>query len=95
MLMRLRAPSAKDLPPVGTIVPFDIGGRADCAKVVEVSNVGDRPVVTLSMPGWVVDHLDHAGRRVYERPPDGSGRAKWHQTRTAHGALPASKYVSL
>lgn len=92
MQMRLSAPVGADVPDPGTIVPFHIGERPGLATVVRVSTVAGHPVIEVVVPDWVADHLDRSGCGVHdeavpETRPNGLGAPKWHQTRTAHGAL--------
>jgi hypothetical protein len=90
MLIRLALPDDVDVPPVGAVVPLAIGDQVGIATVAAVSTAGGRSVATMVVPEWVADHLG-VGAPVL--PVDVSGRAHWHQTRTAHGALPASAYA--
>lgn len=98
MQIRLSVPAGVPIPSSGTLIPFHIGARHGIATVGGHDTIAGHPVIEVVVPDWVADHLDHNGRGVSAEPvatvqANGRGRAKWHQTRTARGALPASAYL--
>jgi hypothetical protein len=84
--IHLVIPDGVAVPPVGTVVQFTVDDREGCVVFDGVSDVAGYPVAAVVVPEWTVDHFDDGPA------PSGSG---WHQTRTAHGSLPASGYVTL